>query len=353
MELGASGRVRASCAQAPIDRVVATDILSCYRELVAELGGEADPLFREAGIQPALCGASGRKIPLRAVGDLLEQSARRFDCPDFGLRLAEKQSGIALMKPLERLIRHAPTIETTLRCSIDHMAAYSSGLRLSLLPDSRRRMHRLRFEILFDDFFRFPQLIEQLSLLSHRTAVDLTGGSARARAISFSHTQLGSKWDYARRFAAPVSFDQDFDDVFFAEADLRTHVIRHDEGIFAAEYAKISVLFPPTPLDTRARVSQAIRTALADSICSREEVCAIVGVSSRTLHRQLSRIGTNFEHLRDEVRRNLCLRYLARTDLTITQVAGRLGFSEGSVLTHACQKWFSRSPRELRRQILQ
>ena len=150
----------------------------------------------------------------------------------------------------------------------------------------------------------------------------------------------------------PISFDQDFDEVLFADSDLRSNVVEYDENIFSTEYAKISIAFPPTPLDTKARVSQAIRATLADSACGREEVCSIIGVSSRTLHRQLARIGTNFERLRDEVRRNLCLRYLARTDLTITQVAGRLGFSEGSVLTHACQKWFSKSPRELRRDLL-
>ncbi len=335
-----------------LDKVVAAEILSGYCGLVSELGGYSATLIKDVGLQDAVGRSSGKKISLRAVGELLEKSARHFSCPDFGLRLAEKQRGLALMKPLERLISNAPNIESTLRCTIDHMEAYSSGLRLSLVRDNEGRMNRLRFEILLDDFIMFPQLIEHLSLVSHHAALDLTGGAARARAIAFSHTPLGNKWDYARRFSVPVTFDQDFDDVLFADSDLKSHVVEHDEKIFASEYEKISTLFPPTPLDTKARVSQAIRTALADSTCCRDEVCAIIGVSSRTLHRQLARIGTNFEQLRDEVRRNLCLRYLARTDLTVTQVAGRLGFSEGSVLTHACQKWFGKSPRELRRELI-
>jgi AraC-like DNA-binding protein len=341
-----------NCVKGSPDRVVAAEILNGYCGLVSELGGYSANLIREVGLQDAVGRSSGKMISLRSVGELLEKSAKHFTCPDFGLRLAERQRGLTLMKPLERLINHAPTMERSLRCTIDHMGAYSSGLRLSLLHDNDRRMHRLRFEILLDDFSVYPQLIECLSLLSHHAALDLTGGTARARGVSFSHTPIGNKWDYARRFSGPVNFDQDFDDVFFTDSDLSSHVVQHDEDIFTSEYEKISTLFPPTPLDTKARVSQAIRATLADSACGREEVCAIIGVSSRTLHRQLARIGTNFERLRDEVRRNLCLRYLARTDLTITQVAGRLGFSEGSVLTHACQKWFHKSPRELRRDLL-
>lgn len=334
------------------DGLITVDALNSFCKLVGELGGDSASLIAEAGLPPTRELVSGDKVSLRGVGNLLEICAKRLNCPDFGLRLAEKQIGCSVMKPLERLLLHARTLEQAMRCSVDHMAAYSSGIRQTLLPVPGRAMHRLRFEILLDDYYVFPQLIEQLTLLTHRTTQELTGGFAKARAISFSHTQLGNKWDYARRFSMPISFDQDFDEVLFADSDLRSNVVEYDENIFSTEYAKISIAFPPTPLDTKARVSQAIRATLADSACGREEVCSIIGVSSRTLHRQLARIGTNFERLRDEVRRNLCLRYLARTDLTITQVAGRLGFSEGSVLTHACQKWFSKSPRELRRDLL-
>jgi AraC-like DNA-binding protein len=335
------------------DGVITVDILNGFCKLVGQLGGNSAALIDEAGLPPTLGLVSGDKVPIRAVGELFEICARKLNCPDFGLRLAEMQLGCTVMKPLEKLISHARTIEQSLRCCIDHMSAYSSGLRLALLPVPGRNMQRLRIEILLDDYYAFPQLIEQLALLSHKTTMEMTGGFARARAISFSHTQIGTKWDYSRRFSIPVAFDQDFDEVLFADSDLQTSVIQYDENIFSSEYERISVQYPPTPLDTKARVAQAIRATLADSNCGREEVCAIIGVSSRTLHRQLARIGTNFERLRDEVRRNLCLRYLARSDLTITQVAGRLGFSEGSVLTHACQKWFAKSPRELRRHLLQ
>ena len=334
------------------DGFITVDVLNSFCKLVGELGGNSAALIAEAGLPQMIGLASGDKVPLRGVGNLLEICARQLNCPDFGFRLAEKQIGCSVMKPLERLLLHAKTLEQAMRCSIDHMAAYSSGIRQTLLPVPGRPMHRLRFEILLEDYYAFPQLVEQLTLLTHRTTQELTGGFAKARAISFSHTQIGTKWDYSRRFSVPIHFDQDFDEVLLADSDLRSNIVEHDEAIFSTEYAKISVAFPPTPLDTKARVSQAIRATLADSACGREEVCAIIGVSSRTLHRQLARIGTNFERLRDEVRRNLGLRYLARTDLTITQVAGRLGFSEGSVLTHACQKWFHKSPRELRRDLL-
>lgn len=333
------------------ERFIGSGILHGYRDVVTELGGDPDILIGEAGLGTGEVPQA--YVRIRAVGELLENSAKRLGCPDFGLRLAEKQRPLTMMRPLERVIRHADTVERTLSITIDHMAAFSSGLRLSLVKDPHRIMYGLRIELLFDAFFISPQLVEQLSLLSHRGAGDLTAGSARVRAISFSHVQLGSRWDYARRFSAPVAFDQDFDEVFFSESDIKARSVAYDETIFSSEYEKVTSLFPPTPLDIKAVVRQAIRSTLAESVCCRDEVCTRVGFPSRTLHRKLTHAGTNFENLRDEVRRSLCLRYLARRDLTITEIATRLGFAEGSVLTHTCQKWFSSSPREIRRRLLQ
>ena len=217
------------------DEVITVDVLNSFCKLVGELDGDSAALIKEAGLPPTVGLASGDKVSLHAVGELFEICAKRLNCPDFGLRLAEKQIGCSVMKPLEQLVSHAPTMLQAMRCSIDHMAAYSSGLRLSLLPVPGRGMQRLRFEVLLDDYYQFPQLVEQLALLTHKTVQELTGGFARVRAVSFSHTQIGPKWDYARRFSVPVSFDQDFDEVLFADSDLQTHLVQHDETIFTSE----------------------------------------------------------------------------------------------------------------------
>ncbi len=334
-------------------RVVANVMLTGYCRLVVELGADPEPLLREAGLLDSIRRGEERMIPLRAVGELLEKSARRLNCPDFGMRLADRQSAISLIKPLDRMIYNAPTIERSFRCTIDHMEAYTSGVRMSFVPDGERHGRRLRFELLLDDFIDFPQVVELLTLLSHQATIELSDGAVRSRAIRFAHSQVGSKWDYARRFSAPVMFDQNFDDICFTESDVRANVVRHDDRVFSAECERISAIYPPRKPDIRERVSQEIRYMLGEADCSREEVCRTIGMSTRTLHRKLTRYDTSFEKIRDEVRRTLCVRYLARGDLSITQVAGRLGFSEGSALTHACRKWFDLSPRELRRRLLQ
>jgi AraC-like DNA-binding protein len=82
--------------------------------------------------------------------------------------------------------------------------------------------------------------------------------------------------------------------------------------------------------------------------CSNERVAAELGLHPRTLHRRLKAEGRSFEGIKDEVRRDVALRYLKETDLPLTLVAQRLGYAEQSVLTRSCARWFATSPSQLR-----
>src|SRR5688572_1835490 len=92
------------------EHVTLARLLCGYDELVRELGGRPDGLLEEAGICPSSLANPSARVPVRALGQLLENTAQRFGCPDLGLRLAERQAMETIMQPLDRLICAAPTI---------------------------------------------------------------------------------------------------------------------------------------------------------------------------------------------------------------------------------------------------
>ena len=77
-------------------------------------------------------------------------------------------------------------------------------------------------------------------------------------------------------------------------------------------------------------------------------VAAELHLHPRTLHRRLRAEGKSCHQIKDEVRRDLALRYLQRTDLDLMDIAERLGYSEHSVLTRSCLRWFSAPPSKVR-----
>jgi hypothetical protein len=125
-------------------KVIGNEFLSSFGEVVRGLSGDPNSLLQEAGIEPSSLSQVGGKISLRATATLLEHSARVLNCPDLGLRLAERQNGTSIMKPLDRLLSNAPTVGESMYCCMCYMGAFSSGICATLEHDAARQMHFFR-----------------------------------------------------------------------------------------------------------------------------------------------------------------------------------------------------------------
>jgi AraC-like DNA-binding protein len=62
--------------------------------------------------------------------------------------------------------------------------------------------------------------------------------------------------------------------------------------------------------------------------------------------------GQGYQQLKDDLRRDAAIEYLARPDLTLVQIATRLGFSEPSTFHRAFKKWTGVAPGEYRHRRL-
>jgi AraC-like DNA-binding protein len=71
-------------------------------------------------------------------------------------------------------------------------------------------------------------------------------------------------------------------------------------------------------------------------------------MSSRTLQRRIAASETTFSLIRDEIRFELAASMLAHSDLSIGEIAYRLGYSQIAAFTHAFSRRFGRSPRRVR-----
>lgn len=104
----------------------------------------------------------------------------------------------------------------------------------------------------------------------------------------------------------------------------------------------------------RARTGLAgtVRRLLAESpghVPGIEEVADRLHVSSRTLRRRLDREGTTFRRLVDEVRRRLAEDLLTAGELSVEQIAHRLGYQAAPAFSAAFTRWTGASPRRYRR----
>lgn len=77
-------------------------------------------------------------------------------------------------------------------------------------------------------------------------------------------------------------------------------------------------------------------------------VARALGCSRQTLYRRLKAEGTTFAQLLDDLRRRCALGLLRTGDLSVKQIAYRLGFSEPAAFSRAFKRWTGKTPRAMR-----
>lgn len=107
--------------------------------------------------------------------------------------------------------------------------------------------------------------------------------------------------------------------------------------------------FPSASLSLTTRVRINAARLLTEGKCTHRCVAFSLGLHPRTLQRKLRKEGESFESIKDSVRRDVALRYLQQKHVPLLRVAEILGYSEASVLSRSCHRWFAASPRELRK----
>jgi len=100
--------------------------------------------------------------------------------------------------------------------------------------------------------------------------------------------------------------------------------------------------------DDERTLADDVRVALSETICGDRpaiaKVAKALGMSTRTMQRRLGELGTTYQDVLDDVRRQSARRLLTNTDLAIGEVAFVLGFEEVNSFTRAFHAWEGTTP---------
>lgn len=330
--------------------VVHAHLLRYFPDLVDSLGGDARYLMQEAGLSPDLLAYGKVGASYRQMIQLIEQAALALDCPDFGMRLATLQGGITIFGPLGLVMQNSTTFGQALDYVISHSFAHSLATRIWLQPCPEEQSIFVGHDILFDRLPNRSQTMEQLMLVGHLAAMEITGGHVRVRRVHFRHQPISPLKTYRRYFGCEVRFGQNENGVFYSEQDWSCPIVAPDSGTYQAITSFIDTHFTRQPPPLHAQVRGVIMQFLGGEHCTNERISAELKLHPRTLHRRLKEEGTSFQLIKDEVRRDVMLYYLQQTNLDFALISERLGFSEQSVMTRSCNRWFATSPSGLRAQ---
>lgn len=246
----------------------------------------------------------------------------------------------------------APTLGAALRVFQRGFAAVQSASSV----DFEVKDDRARFSYPILDNEVWPRRADAELTLGLLTGVILrfAPNARRACSIAFEHEPGESRAALAAHFGmAPrrseintISFPIGLLDCKRSERSAPKTSEAFRQAVKGLE-AQIQADWRCQPTSHRALHTLMSRIGLED--ISQDTIARHMGVSTRTLRRQLDSEGTSFHALTEACRRNVGHALLVRSDLPMTEIAMRLGYSDHTAFSRAFSRWFGASPRELRK----
>ena len=153
---------------------------------------------------------------------------------------------------------------------------------------------------------------------------------------------------YTRFFHAPVTFAGTHASVSLPAAWLRLPCPLADPAVHRSARLRLEAMRERQAGEFADAEVERMLDAGDDAGAPMREIAARLRVSPRTLVRKLGRRGVSYRRIRDGHRRRRAVELLGRGDLSIAEIADRLGYEEPTNFARACRRWFGRSPRALR-----
>lgn len=159
----------------------------------------------------------------------------------------------------------------------------------------------------------------------------------------------GGRDAYREYFGVPLS-PGPANRIAFAAADAEHPFLTENPGMWA--FFEDSLARRLADLDSEAsmaeRVRGAIREMLPAGASAIEEAAERLGMSKRTLQRKLAEESSSYQEVLTATRRDLAHHYLARSTVSLAEIAYLLGFQDGNSFIRAFRGWAGQTPGEYR-----
>jgi AraC-like DNA-binding protein len=331
-----------------IKTVIKARAFDGFREFLAPYKLELDPLLVSAGLDPKIVAVTSNALPLNAVAQVFELAAARANDPCLGIKfaLAYPPGGTG---PLGHLVRRAPTLREAVSIIPAFVEAIVAPADVSYREDEDGR-GILTWVLPLDLTTPATQYISLSAAVTIWGLRTVAGEDWSPIEVSLPHRPLPCTELVATVFGRRVLYDAPVLQIVIDRASLNLKANTPDPRLYdtllmagAADIMRVEV-----PHGIVLRVQRKIHTMLTERVPDLNMIAAKLDMTPRALQWQLSQAGTSFERVLSDTRRMIAESMLASSDLTMTQIALGVGFSDSSSFTRACKAWFNLSPSAFR-----
>ncbi len=195
------------------------------------------------------------------------------------------------------------------------------------------------------------QYTDMMVMLTLRVLRIATGPDWQPTQVSLVGTRPNSDTLHRQFLCKDTRFNSHFNRIIFPVSDLNLSSQSSDCRIFTIMKEQCEVLLQkriqpgPILIELKKKILKRLQTG----DCQMKEIALELSVSERSLQRRLALKNTSFEALVEETRKELSRALIEITELPLTQVAEKVGYSSLAAFSRASKSWFGVPPSQMRR----
>jgi AraC-like DNA-binding protein len=331
---------------------MATVGISLVRAVVQEFertSKDLDALFLRSGIDRSILDDPYARLDADRYYRLHRAALDLSGDPALGLHMAEHAS-VGSFSLVGHMAAHCRTIREVLDIYLRYYKIVADVSPPHLIEEGDRA--QIVYEFLRAPDLECNRLRGEFGLVRlHLIALALIGSTAAIGEAWFEHPAPAYRDEYTRLFGqAALRFDSPCTGFIIDRKILDTRIIHHDENVLRVLKAQADQWLEQ--LESRGGVAGKVRRAIVngypDIPLETEKLAKQLGMSGRTLRRQLQHEGYTFQKVVGQAMGEIACTLLRLPSMTIQQAAYRLGFSEPSAFHRAFKRWTGMTPTQWR-----
>ncbi|GEO85327.1 AraC family transcriptional regulator [Ciceribacter naphthalenivorans] len=305
------------------------------------------PICGALEIEPEIFQSLTARISLDRLCRLLEACALLADDEAFGLKCVDRfvpgSTG-----PFGYGLMTAPTVREFVRFLALHMqyATYASNLRITI--DGRGACFSWSFA---PAIVKRDQYVDMGVALTMQRLRDIVGLHTDLVEVDLERPRPKTPQVFRDYLTKRLRFGCRENALRIPLSILDTRNPKADARLFTLMDIQCRSMRPDADYQEGDFIDQVRRfliLRMAEQNSSLSDISPHFGISERTFQRRLAEENTSLAEIRDDLRRELSLNLLTGSELSISEICYRLGYSAPSAFTRSVTRWFGRTPSELR-----
>ncbi len=243
---------------------------------------------------------------------------------------------------------HCHNLEHVLRRASEFYSLFHGGGTHEIRMEKQNVILEFKLSLQHDPN-RF--LHESMLVIWHRFSSWLVDRRIPLKEVRLNYSAPEHEKQYWQLFACPIKFDSKETALVFDRQFLELPIMQTEPVL--KEFLKISpadLLARPEDRNTMtAHIRGLLGRDFSNDFPEFDWLAEQVHLAPQSLRRKLREEGTNFQEIKDSLRRDTAIGLLSRPELSVHDIAEKMGFSEASTFHRAFKKWTGLTPGDYRK----